>query len=606
MNLRCLGYRNLNNFMRRITQTIFLFFALFQFSISFTQIIPADRLVDWKIAGLNDTTTLDFEWIDLAQYGVDTNGILPCDVVVDSLLALVYPTGVILQFPAGTFLFNDPKQIPSNCVIRGQGANATTIKIDLGGTGNGFNIQGSQSAIDTSYLMINAFKDSNKMVVFNAASYAVGDWIRICQTDADLITSSWAIGSVGQIAQINNINGNTIQLASPLRMTYALNRQPFIKKLNLKRNVGIECLSIIRMDNTAPEQASNISFQFAENCWVNGIASTNCTFAHIVAEYASNLQIEKSYFHHAFEYGGGGRGYGVVLQFTSNECRVENNIFEHLRHSMLLQAGSNGNVFVFNYSFDPFWVNGNPFLSGNSAGEIVLHGNYVYSNLFEQNCVQNIVIDNSHGANGPDNTFFRNRASLYGIFFSDNTSPHQSFVGNEIPNTAFPYSSVNYSIQGIDHFVFGNNNKGTIAPSGTSNLLDSTYSYSSKPSYVQGYQWAKIGPPNLMNSANIPSKDRLDGNDLFAGACGNNDFYLSIAKQNKQEIVIYPNPSTGNINIEIQADCLNEMLRIYNVYGQLIHDESLNNLKTTIDLTSLNSGVYFISIKNKSHKLIID
>ena len=118
MNLRCLGYRNLNNFMRRITQTIFLFFALFQFSISFTQIIPADRLVDWKIAGLNDTTTLDFEWIDLAQYGVDTNGILPCDVVVDSLLALVYPTGVILQFPAGTFLFNDPKQIPSNCVIR--------------------------------------------------------------------------------------------------------------------------------------------------------------------------------------------------------------------------------------------------------------------------------------------------------------------------------------------------------------------------------------------------------------------------------------------------------------------------------------------------------
>jgi hypothetical protein len=109
-----------------------------------------------------------------------------------------------------------------------------------------------------------------------------------------------------------------------------------------------------------------------------------------------------------------------------------------------------------------------------------------------------------------------------------------------------------------------------------------------------------------MNSANIPSKDRLDGNDLFAGACGNNDFYLSIAKQNKQEIVIYPNPSTGNINIEIQADCLNEMLRIYNVYGQLIHDESLNNLKTIIDLTSLNSGVYFISIKNKSHKLIID
>jgi hypothetical protein len=605
MNLPFLGYRKLNNFMRRTFQTIFLFLSLFYHCESFSQIIPADRLVDWKIAGLNDTTTLDFEWIDLSQFGMDTNGILPCDVVIDSLLALAYPTGVILQFPAGTFLFNDPKQIPSNCVIRGQGANSTTLKMDLGGTGHGFNIQGSQSAIDTSYLMINALKDSNNIEVFNAASFSVGDWIRIGQEDADLVTSAWAIGSVGQIARIVTISGNSIHLASPLRMAYALNRQPFIKKLSMKRNVGIECLSIIRLDNTAPEQAANISFRFAENCWVNGIASTNCTFGHLVAESSSNLQIEKSYFHDAFEYGGNGRGYGVVLQFTSNECRVENNIFEHLRHSMLLQAGSNGNVFAFNHSFDPYWVNGNPLLSGNSAGEIVLHGNYVFANLFEQNSVQNIVIDNSHGANGPDNTFFRNRASLYGIFFSDNTSPHQTFVGNEIPNTSFPYSAVNYSIQGIDHFVFGNNNKGTIAPAGTSNLLDSTYSYSAKPNYVQGYQWAKIGPPSQMNSASIPSKDRLDANDLFAGACGNNDFYLSIEKPVTQEIMIYPNPSQGNITIEIQAASLNELLRIYNVYGQLIQTSSLNYLKTTIDLTSLNTGVYFVLIKDKSHKIII-
>ncbi len=92
MNLRFLGYRNLNNFMRRVTQAIFLFFALFQVSTSFTQIIPTDRLVDWKIAGLKDTTTVGFEWIDLSQFGMDTNGILACDVVMDSLLALVYPT----------------------------------------------------------------------------------------------------------------------------------------------------------------------------------------------------------------------------------------------------------------------------------------------------------------------------------------------------------------------------------------------------------------------------------------------------------------------------------------------------------------------------------
>jgi hypothetical protein len=70
-------------------------------------------------------------------------------------------------------------------------------------------------------------------------------------------------------------------------------------------------------------------------------------------------------------------------------------------------------------------------------------------------------------------------------------------------------------------------------------------------------------------------------------------------------IMIYPNPSQGNITIEIQAASLNELLRIYNVYGQLIQTSSLNYLKTTIDLTSLNTGVYFVLIKDKSHKIII-
>ena len=98
MNLPFLGYRKLNNFMRRTFQTIFLFLSLFYHCESFSQIIPADRLVDWKIAGLNDTTTLDFEWIDLSQFGMDTNGILPCDVVIDSLLALAKRQPKIASF----------------------------------------------------------------------------------------------------------------------------------------------------------------------------------------------------------------------------------------------------------------------------------------------------------------------------------------------------------------------------------------------------------------------------------------------------------------------------------------------------------------------------
>jgi hypothetical protein len=95
--------------------------------------------------------------------------------------------------------------------------------------------------------------------------------------------------------------------------------------------------------------------------------------------------------------GGGGKGYGIMVQNTSGDCLIENNIFRHLRHSMILQAGSNGNVFGYNYSIDPYWTEVS--LPSNAAGDIVLHGNYVYANLFEGNLGQQIVIDDSHGIN---------------------------------------------------------------------------------------------------------------------------------------------------------------------------------------------------------------
>ena len=90
---------------------------------------------------------------------------------------------------------------------------------------------------------------------------------------------------------------------------------------------------------------------------IQGIESDKCNFAHIDAEYSSNLSISKNYFHDAHNYGSGGKAYGVILHFTSNECKIEDNIFNHLRHSMIVQAGANGNVFsTYNYSIDPFWT----------------------------------------------------------------------------------------------------------------------------------------------------------------------------------------------------------------------------------------------------------
>ena len=306
----------------------------------------------------------------------------------------------------------------------------------------------------------------------------------------------------------------------------------------------------------------------------------------------SNVAVRRSFFKDAFDYGEGGRAYGVVMHFTTNECRIEDNIFDHLRHAILLQAGANGNVSSFNFAVNPNWTNANPLLTTTSAGELVLHGNYVYANLFEQNKVDNIVIDNSHGANGPDNVFYRNLSTLYGVFFSDATSPNQIIIGNEITNSSFPYSFVNYTINGTGHFLYGNNNKGTITPSGTSNIPDTSFAYTAIPDFVPNGMWMQIGSGIPLGTATIPAAYRYSMNNYFANACGNSDSgQMEFLKPNLQ---IFPNPTSGILEVNCDFN-LNDNYQILDFQGRVGFSSSMNTTKMTINLSSLDPGIYFLT-----------
>jgi hypothetical protein len=279
-----------------------------------------------------------------------------------------------------------------------------------------------------------------------------------------------------------------------------------------------------------------------------------------------------------------------MLHFTSNECLIEDNIFEHLRHSMILQAGANGNVFSYNYSFDPFWST----FPNNAAGDMVIHGNYPYSNLFEQNICQNIVVDNSHGPNGPYNTFFRNRAESFGVFFSAANSPNQNILGNDIPNTTSPFNLVNYTIRGSGHFIHGNNNKGTIDPPGTMILPDQSYAYGIKPAFIPIDQWAAIGIPNIMGEASIPSRDRYNAGNILTNNC--NDVPLNVEGNKYQgvDIRIYPNPTYFYLKIE--SDQIIQNIKIMNGQGNILCSFSHAESSYEIDTYSWIDGFYYAII----------
>lgn len=578
------------------TYTLLLFLLLH--SSAFSQTLAPERSVDWTLAGLRDTTTNNFTEIDMQAEGAVGNGVVPNDSILADVLLSVTGAGVILNFPTGNYLFNNSINLPSNIVLRGEGADQTIFTMDLGGDGHSININGSLNSSDTTSLIESATKDSSSITVSDPGSFSVGNWVQIIQYDTDLVTSSWAEKSVGQIVKIKTISSNKIVFESPLRMDFDIVRSPYIVKITPIQNVGIECLKILRMDDTAPQQSSNISFYFAVNSWVNGIESENCTFSHIQAKRSSNLKISKSYFHHAFGYGGNGRAYGVMLHSTSNECLIENNIFEYLRHSMIMQSGANGNVFAYNYSFDPFWESATT--PSNSAGDMVIHGNYPYANLFEQNICQNIVIDNSHGPNGPYNTYFRNRSEGYGIFFSASNSPNQNFLGNEIPNDNFPYILVNYTIQGSGHFIHGNNNKGTIDPSGTEILNDSSYAYTTRPNFIPLNQWVGIGTPNIMGSISIPAYDRYAAGTIFSNACGHSTVGIQENVETEENVVIFPNPIQSEMAIE--SSRFIKDLRVINSIGQEIHYQGNVGFSNIINTAVWKNGVYlvFISFSNNT------
>ena len=553
---------------------------------SYSQTIPSSRTVDWSSAGLAATQIEPSVIIDFRSRGGSNNGVTANDSVFTAILnSINQGDSATIFFPNGNYLFNQSLNLRSNVFISGESTDSTILTFNLNGSGDLINLIGS-STNDTSFITSTLPKGSNSLSVNNSNLFNVGDFIRLIDIDTSKVTSTWATGSTGQIVRIIAINGSTLQIDKNLRRAYTINNQPFIRRLNMIENNKIESLTINRMDSTAGS-FSNINFVYAYNSKVSCVKSYDCNFSHVEANYSRNIEIEGSYFQHSYGYGSGGRAYGVMLHFTTSDCFVYNNKFNHLRHSMILQAGSNGNVFAYNYSINPFWSGTS--LPSDAAGDLVLHGNYVYANLFEGNIVQNLVIDNSHGINGPHNVFFRNRVDNYGIVMNTtDVTDSACFVGNEVTNTGFLKG--NYLLAGNGHFEHGNNVIGTVRPSGTNSLSDSSYYFFNAPSYYFSNSiWPPIGIPNAINSNTTEAEVKYNSGALTQ--C-NSAISSQIKKNNNTEanIKIFPNPVENNF--KIQSDASLKEIIIYSISGKVIF-YSMKHLNY-IDLSSFPKGIYLM------------
>jgi hypothetical protein len=533
----------------------FIFHSVFVFllngfvSVTQAQTIPSSRIVDWTHAGYEGIIPDSSNEIDILSFGGAGDSLTDNYPFIISAINSLNGNRGVIYFPAGNYVIRSTINLPDSVILRGASSDSTHLIFDFSGVaGNSISIQGSAAFpwIDA----VSGFsRGSSYLTVANSSGFSVNDFAEIQEDNGtwDSQPVSWASNSVGQIIKLTAVSADTLFFTDPLRIDYDSSLHVQVRKFIPARETGIECMNLYRRDSVASGLCINIYFDHAVNCWVRGVENSRSVGSHIEADASAHLEISGNYIHHSFAYDGvSTHGYGITLFMHTSDCKVENNVMNHLRHSFSLQCGANGNVIAYNYSTDPFRSE----FPSNFGADISLHGHYPYSNLFEGNIVQNIMIDQTWGPSGPFNTFFRNRAELYGIIMTSGTmqSDSQNFVGNEITNLG-PLLG-NYMLAGSGHFEYGNNVRGNITPTGTTLLNDSTYYLNSRPAFWTTNSFPSVGEPVVFGSGSVPAKDRF-GSGSNPAVCSSSIATGIHSEFSYGDLVVYPNPAGSFFNIQL-------------------------------------------------------
>jgi hypothetical protein len=309
----------------------------------------------------------------------------------------------IVLFKAGTYHLSNTIKLTNNSTLKGEGE--VQLVFDLGGAKNCIEAIGSREKAQRSVSMAYGQEVGETALykVFNPAPNVKG-------------LSKWGKESLGKLVEAELAEG-------VLRMNGTLN--PVEKeilgdsvlcyKILPVENVSISNLSIKRVDAT-DARVSNIFLKYSKDCLITDVESENCNYSHITLESTYGVLVVHCKLRKGFDNGNGGKSYGVTLQYGATSNEVSGCVFDSLRHGIVLQLGANRNYIGENYFQNGFWTG--VFLPKRSSGDIVLHGDYPYLNFIEGNICNNIVVDDSHGFNGPCNIIEHNKTLLYGIYLN--------------------------------------------------------------------------------------------------------------------------------------------------------------------------------------------
>lgn len=485
--------------------------------------LDAARRIDWSMAGYpGGIPEISEPVINAMDLGLAADGTTDDHAKIQAAIDGA-PDPAVIYFPAGIYRLESPLELKTGVVLRGAGSDAT--RLEFFSDDGCMEINGASGGAYRSILG-GLEKGSTQMTVSDASGFQVGQGGEIRQEDIDAVdpTGEWGQNPdwvpthvVGQMVKIVAIDGNRLSIEPPLHIALTAQKSPEIMPVTFIRRIGVEDLTIKRLDTGTI--SNNISISRATDCWFRRIESDQTQKYHISVSKSLHLEIRTCYIHDAFHKGGGGRGYGTSLGRYVTSVLVEDTIFSDLRHAMIIQLGTNGCVFGYNYAqrnySDDGW----------DKTYISVHGHYPFMNLFEGNIVGRAGLADYWGASGPGNTLFRNRIigtdkhqdfGPYRGISVDDYSHQQNIIGNELTGseTRITFDGHTDSAQGTskDVIVHGNDVHGTTEwdPRFSDQTLPDSFYRSEKPACFGVLPWPAMGPDQEPGTGTIPAMERLN------------------------------------------------------------------------------------------------
>jgi MYXO-CTERM domain-containing protein len=454
------------------------------------------------------------------EYGAIADGVTDDLAAFQAALAAL-PDGGVLFVPAGDYFLNATLEIGTDgIVLRGEGAdrsrlllgNATTASISVITYGRG----------EWQILTEAVARGATTVTVPDGSAFTVGEWAEIQKVnDAALMYTDpawdvdWAYDCRGQVLEVTAIDGRQLTFRHPLYLDYPLADAPQIRSQHFVKYVGIEQLYLERVTNDS--DVGTIQWKNAAYVWMREVESNQTRKAHIGTETVIGCQIENNYFHHAYDYGGGGHGYGTSLGFHTTDCLVENNVFRSLRHAMIIQSGASGNVFGYNHSDEVVQSEGSVPNEGWLPPDISVHGHWSNNNLFESNTVEQVGIADYWGPTGPHVAYLRNRVVNNDLrsdgsgeaeaIALDDHSNYQYLLGNVVEiGTLQDDGTPDMTTNVIHGHVEGS------ATMWEADIADheipASYYWGCKPNFLGDKAWPLVGP-DVTPSVDLPAGDRF-------------------------------------------------------------------------------------------------